>query len=61
MGTIDAAIASLREVGFARLQTLGWHFQRCDFYSPLNDVAFLRQNRDLWEPHEPADISRLSI
>jgi predicted O-methyltransferase YrrM len=53
---IDAAIESLRQVGFARLQTLGWHFQRCDFYSPLNDVAFLRQNRDLWIAHEPAGI-----
>ena len=56
MATIDAAIASLRQAGFARLQTLGWHFHRRDFYSPLNDVTFLRQNRDLWTPHEPADI-----
>jgi predicted O-methyltransferase YrrM len=56
VATIDAAIETLRQVGFARLQALGWHFQRCDFYSPLNDVAFLRQNQDLWKAHEPADV-----
>ena len=53
---IDAAIESLRQLGFEKLQTLGWHLQRCDFYSPLNDIAFLRENRDLWEAYEPAGI-----
>jgi hypothetical protein len=44
VASTDAAIETLRQVGFARRQGLDWHFQRCDFSSPLSDVAFLRQN-----------------
>src|SRR4051794_24644325 len=45
---IDAAIAVLRSVPFEEIQRRGWHFQPNHFYWPLNDVAFLRENLDLW-------------
>ena len=47
-GRIDAAIAVLRSVPFEEIQRRGWHFQPNHFYWPLNDVAFLRENPDLW-------------
>ena len=47
----------LAEVGFRRLQKLGFHVQRNDYYSPLNDCDFLEANPDLWTRKEtPADI-----
>lgn len=59
----DAAVgaaldALMRDGGFRRLQRLGFHLQRNDFYSPLNDCDFLDANRDLWEmpPLVPAAI-----
>jgi hypothetical protein len=45
---IDDAIAVLRSVPFEEIQRRGWHFQPNHFYWPLNDVAFLEDNRDLW-------------
>lgn len=45
---LKAAIALLRRADLQDVQRLGWHFQRRDFYSPLNDLAFLDANRDLW-------------
>ena len=45
---IDEAIAVLRSVPFEEVQRRGWHFQPNHFYWPLNDVAFLEANRDLW-------------
>jgi hypothetical protein len=45
---IDDAIAVLRSVPFEEIQRRGWHFQPNHFYWPLNDVAFLEANRDLW-------------
>lgn len=46
-------------VGFRRLQRLGFHLQRNDYYSPLNDCAFFEANPDLWNkpPLEPAGIN----
>ena len=47
----------LSKVDFKELQRYGFHLQRNDFYSPLNDCMFLDANRDLWaEPFEPHDI-----
>lgn len=47
----------LAEVGFRRLQKIGFHLQRNDYYSPLNDCDFLEANADLWtRPETPADI-----
>jgi len=47
----------LAEVGFRRLQKIGFHVQRNDYYSPLNDCDFLEANPDLWTRMEtPADI-----
>jgi hypothetical protein len=45
---VDDAIAFLRSVPFEEIQRRGWHFQPNHFYWPLNDVAFLRANADLW-------------
>jgi hypothetical protein len=45
---IDAAIDVLRGVPFESIQRRGWHFQPNHFYWPLNDVAFLEANRELW-------------
>ena len=33
---------------FEEIQRRGWHLQPNHFYWPLNDVAFLRENPDLW-------------
>jgi hypothetical protein len=44
----DEAIDFLRRVPFDELQRRGWHFQPNHFYVPLNDVAFLRANPQLW-------------
>ncbi len=47
----------LRKPGFRVLQKLGFHLQRNDYYSPLNDCDYLEANRDLWTQDEtPADI-----
>ena len=46
---VDAAIAKLRETPVAEVQARGFHFQKRDYYSPLNDLAFLEENRDLWQ------------
>jgi hypothetical protein len=45
---VDEAIAVLRSIPFEEVQRRGWHFQPNHFYWPLNDVAFLDENRDLW-------------
>ncbi len=44
----DDALAFLRRVPFDELQRRGWHLQPNHFYVPLNDVAFLRANPQLW-------------
>jgi predicted O-methyltransferase YrrM len=47
----------LRSIGFREAQALGFHVQPNDFYTPLNDCAFLEANRDLWsDVPEPAGI-----
>jgi hypothetical protein len=46
-----------RSHGFRGLQRLGWHVQRNDYYSPLNDCDFLEKNPDLWRRQpDPAEI-----
>jgi predicted O-methyltransferase YrrM len=39
----------LNHVGFRKLQRLGFHVQKNDYYSPLNDCDFLETNKDLWK------------
>jgi hypothetical protein len=46
---IASAIATLKDLPAREVQRLGYHFQRRDYYSPLNDLEFLDQNRDLWQ------------
>jgi hypothetical protein len=54
---IASAIATLERVPPLELQRLGYHFQRCDFYSALNDLDFLAENKDLWQGRSmPAGI-----
>ena len=43
------AIEILKQIPFAEIQRAGYHFQVNDYYSPLNDVGFLHENRDLWK------------
>ena len=47
--TVSAAIEVLKRTPFSEIQRAGYHFQANDFYSPLNDVAFLKDNLDLWK------------
>ena len=54
---IDAAIELLAAVPFEEVQARGWHFQPNHYYWPLNDIAFLRANPDLWNrPRVPDGI-----
>jgi predicted O-methyltransferase YrrM len=46
--SVDQAIEALRQVPPLELQRRGYHFQRCDYYSGLNDLSFLAENPDLW-------------
>jgi SAM-dependent methyltransferase/predicted O-methyltransferase YrrM len=45
---VELAIETLRETPIAEIQRRGFHFQARDFYSALNDLAFLEENHDLW-------------
>jgi len=45
---LTRAIETLRETPIAEIQRRGFHFQARDYYSALNDIAFLEENRDLW-------------
>jgi hypothetical protein len=54
---IDRSLALLSGLPFEDLQQRGWHLQRTDRDSPLNDVPFLRRNPDLWvTPRLPASV-----
>lgn len=43
------AIETLRRTPFTEIQKAGYHFQANDYYSPLNDVEYLKSNLDLWK------------
>ena len=49
---VARAIETLRETPIAEIQRRGFHFQARDYYSALNDIAFLEENPDLWH-HRP--------
>jgi len=51
--TVPEAIERLRGVSARELQRFGWHLQPVDYYSPLNDLAFLEANADLWQGDDP--------
>ncbi|OAI43294.1 hypothetical protein AYO41_02115 [Verrucomicrobia bacterium SCGC AG-212-E04] len=53
---IEQAISVLERTSFREIQRLGWHFQRNDFYSPLNDCEFLAANPDLLGSSELLEI-----
>ena len=46
--SIDQAIETLKAAPIREVQDRGYHFQRRDFYSALNDMPFLSANWDLW-------------
>lgn len=50
---LHEAIKRLEQASFLELQRLGYHFQKNDFYSPLNDCDFLTDNPDLWHERPP--------
>ncbi|MBX3365223.1 MAG: class I SAM-dependent methyltransferase [Phycisphaeraceae bacterium] len=57
MDDIDRAIEVLAACHPREIQRRGWHFQKNNYYSALNDCAFLESNRDLWDTLElPEDI-----
>lgn len=57
MDRLDAALKVLQEFDAREIQRRGFHFQRNDYYSPLNNLEFLDSNRDLWlRPGDPLDI-----
>lgn len=54
---VDEAIELLRTLPFELLQERGWHLQPNHFYWPLNDVAFLQANPELWHARGlPPDV-----
>ena len=54
---IEKSISILKRAPFEEIQRMGYHFQVNDFYSPLNDLNFLRNNEDLWKDQEiPREI-----
>jgi predicted O-methyltransferase YrrM len=55
--SLDEAIELLRKAPPIEIQRRGFHFQERDFYSGLNDLLFLEENRDLWHERPlPAGI-----
>lgn len=48
-------LAALAAAGPRAIQQAGYHLQPNDFYTPLNDLAFLEANRDLWAGAQPVD------
>jgi hypothetical protein len=46
--SIDQAIETLATASTREVQDRGYHFQPRDYYSALNDLPFLDENRDLW-------------
>lgn len=55
---VAEAIATLEQVSPLALQQRGYHFQRCDYYSALNDLEFLADNPDLWHDRPlPAGVA----
>ncbi|MCW0220502.1 MAG: class I SAM-dependent methyltransferase, partial [Prosthecobacter sp.] len=52
------AINILKKTPFSEIQRAGYHFQANDYYSPLNDVSFLKENFDLWKDRpSPSSIN----
>jgi hypothetical protein len=46
--TIEQAIDALANTSMRAIQDYGYHFQKRDYYSALNDLPFLSDNSDLW-------------
>jgi methyltransferase family protein len=56
--SIDEAIETLAAASFKEIQDRGYHFQKRDYYSAVNDLAFLADNWDLWHERPlPKDIA----
>ena len=51
--SIEQAITTLAETPVRDIQDHGYHFQKRDFYSALNDLPFLSENSDLWHDRPP--------
>jgi hypothetical protein len=46
--SLDQAIETLAAASTQEVQARGYHFQKRDYYSALNDLPFLVENPDLW-------------
>ncbi len=54
---LTRALEVLLRADYKTIQGLGYHLQHNDYYSSLNDCAFLDANRDLWRTNDdPACI-----
>lgn len=51
-----AQLDALAAAGPRAVQDAGYHLQPNDFYTPLNDLAFLEANRDLWSGAPALDV-----
>src|SRR3989442_10822485 len=47
--SVVSALDVISELSPRELERFGYHLQRNDYYSALNDIAFLDANRDLWQ------------
>ncbi|MCC6283706.1 MAG: class I SAM-dependent methyltransferase [Phycisphaerales bacterium] len=57
MDEVQRAIQVLGAAPLREVQRRGWHFQKCNYYSACNDLAFLDANRDLWTGRDlPGEI-----
>lgn len=45
---LSMAIEMLTNASIQEIQERGYHFQKRDYYSALNDLSFLTANWDLW-------------
>jgi predicted O-methyltransferase YrrM len=59
---IDLAIRAVEGMPRVTLQEWGYHFEYLNYYSAVNDIPFLAENRDLWHdrPAPPAVVGNLS-
>lgn len=54
--SIRAAIKTLQKADPRLVERCGFRLEPLNYYSPLNSLQFLEDNRDLWSPSVPLDI-----
>jgi hypothetical protein len=56
-----SAIETLKQTPPVEIQRAGYHFQANDYYSPLNDLDFLKNNLDLWKDRPPCSVINWNV